>query len=183
VYAAAVKHHRRVVTIEGVWLYQCGRMSASTLSVGTILADRYVLASLAPVSNAPEAWCASMVGNEQPVMVLYFPAGSFEPRAMQRIVTEGAELRELRHPRVGALLDLAVEARGGVYAVTPWYGDDTLARRVERQGAFNLHVASALVGDVLAPSACCTPAASRTARCRPGTSPSSSPTTAGCARG
>jgi serine/threonine protein kinase len=124
-------------------------MSASTLSVGTILADRYVLASLAPVSNAPEAWCASMAGNEQPVMVLYFPAGSHSPRAMQRIVTEGAELRELRHPRVGALLDLAVEARGGVYGVTPWYGDDTLARRLERQGVFNLHVASALVSDVL----------------------------------
>ncbi len=124
-------------------------MSASTLSVGTILADRYVLASIAAVSNAPEAWCASMAGNEQPVMVLYYPAASYPPRAMQRIVTEGAELRELRHPRIGALLDLAVEPRGGVYGVTPWYGDDTLARRLERQGAFNLHVAAALVSDVL----------------------------------
>jgi serine/threonine protein kinase len=125
-------------------------MPAATLSVGTILTERYVLASHAPVSGAPEAWCASMVGNEQPVMVMYFPAGSFEPGALQRIVTEGAELRELRHPRVGALLDLGVEPRGGVYAVTPWYGDDTLARRIERQGAFNLHVAGALMGDVLA---------------------------------
>ncbi len=124
-------------------------MSGSTLPVGTTLAGHYVLASLAPVSNAPQAWCASMVGSEQPVMVLYYPPDFFGARAMQRMVTEGADLRELRHPRLGAVLDLAAEPQGGVFAVTPWYGDDTLAKRVERQGAFNLHVAGAIVFDVL----------------------------------
>lgn len=124
-------------------------MSGSPLPVGTTLAGHYVLASLAQVSNAPQAWCASMVGSEQPVMVLYYPTGYLGPRALQRIVTEGADLRELRHPRLGAVLDLAAEPQGGVFAVTPWYGDDTLARRVERQGAFNLHVAGAIVFDVL----------------------------------
>lgn len=125
-------------------------MSASTLSVGTILAGRYVLASHAAASNAPEAWCASMAGNEQPVMVLYYPGGRYQARALQRIVTEGSDLLDVRHPRVGALLDLAGEPQGGVYGVTPWYGDDTLARRLERQGVFNLHVAGALIEDVLA---------------------------------
>ena len=124
-------------------------MSVSTLSVGSILAGQYVLESLAPVSNAPEAWSASMSGSDQAFMVLYYPSGRFRPRALQRIVTEGAELRELRHPRVGAVLDLAAEAQGGVYAVTLWYGDDTLARRLERPATYNLHVAAALVGDVL----------------------------------
>lgn len=125
-------------------------MSASTLSVGTILAGRYVLASLAPVSNAPEAWCASMAGDDEPVMVMYYPGALYDPRSLQRIVTEGADLLALRHPRLGALLDLAVEPRGGVLAVTPWYGDDTLAGRLERHGSYNLHVAAALVSDVLA---------------------------------
>lgn len=124
-------------------------MAAPTLPVGTTLAGHYVLASLAPVSHAPQAWCASMVGSEQPVMVLYYPAGLYRDRALQRIVTEGADLRELRHPRLGAVLDLAAEPQGGVFAVTPWYGDDTLAKRVERQGAFNLHVAGTIVFDLL----------------------------------
>ncbi len=90
-----------------------------------------------------------MVGNDQAVMVLYYPGTLYQPRSLQRIVTEGADLRELRHPRVGALIDLAAEPQGGVYAVTPWYGDDTLERRLERTGSHSLHVAAALISDVL----------------------------------
>ena len=125
-------------------------MSAPRLQAGTIFATHYALVSLAVVSGAPEAWAVTLEGSGQELALLYYPGDVLGPVATQHLVVHGNELVDLRHARLGAVLALGVDESGGAYAVIPWCGEDTAQRRLERQGAFNLHVAAGIVEDVLA---------------------------------
>ncbi len=114
-----------------------------------VLAGRYRLASPAHVGAAPETWDAEALSGGA-FTVFYYPDAALTGSGAQRFLRDAPFLRGVEHPRLVPLLDVGVDTTGAVYGVCARCEGETLAARVEREGALPLETAMRVVCDALA---------------------------------
>ncbi len=113
-----------------------------------VLAGRYRLAARTPIGAAPEAWRARADDGAE-VVAFYFADAAAQSGGASRFLADAPYLRGVEHPRLVALLDAGVDEHGAAWGVCSDVGGETLAMRIDREGALAFDDALRVVCDAL----------------------------------